>query len=242
MCAEEGCKWEVFEQGVCRHHYRVGMKSGAVKRTQLAPVEICELPDCTRAGHGLRLCKSHYEELRKNGHKPDFEFDAEAKRVSRKVAAVCVRPGCSNRIHSEKRQLCAKHYADWVRSPPVEDGGIPCPSPGCGRMRLANSDVCKRCRQFKWRYSFTTEQVIDLFLPERRKCENTGCQSIIDLHMDHDHSCCPPGKFPQANKVSCGKCVRGWLCASCNKTLGAMQESPERIRGLLEFLERNGIN
>jgi|SRR5208282_3255233 len=34
--------------------------------------------------------------------------------------------------------------------------------------------------------------------------------------VDHDHACCPGAK-------TCGKCVRGLLCARCNKAMGFVE-------------------
>lgn len=46
--------------------------------------------------------------------------------------------------------------------------------------------------------------------------------------VDHDHSCCP-------GKRSCGKCVRGLLCMSCN-TLAGVFEHPKKDL-ILAYLE-----
>jgi hypothetical protein len=49
--------------------------------------------------------------------------------------------------------------------------------------------------------------------------------------IDHDHSCCP-------GKGSCGKCVRGMLCAHCNWALGHFEDDPERCRAAVRYLAK----
>ena len=50
------------------------------------------------------------------------------------------------------------------------------------------------------------------------------------LHVDHDHACC-------SGKKSCGKCVRGVLCSSCNTALGLLKDSPELLRKSANYIE-----
>ena len=45
------------------------------------------------------------------------------------------------------------------------------------------------------------------------------CGSTELLAVDHDHSCCPGQK-------TCGDCVRGVLCKTCNVGLGMFQDDP----------------
>jgi hypothetical protein len=49
------------------------------------------------------------------------------------------------------------------------------------------------------------------------------------LQVDHDHSCCP-------GHESCGQCIRGLICAKCNKTLGHVDDNQELIRALVDYL------
>lgn len=43
------------------------------------------------------------------------------------------------------------------------------------------------------------------------------------LALDHDHNCCPAA-------ASCGKCIRGILCNTCNIGLGYFYDEPHRLR------------
>lgn len=70
---------------------------------------------------------------------------------------------------------------------------------------------------------------------EREKLKANGCWvcgSFFRLAIDHDHSCCP-GRF------SCGECVRGVLCAPCNRAIGYAKDDPKILLKLAEYLENS---
>ena len=50
------------------------------------------------------------------------------------------------------------------------------------------------------------------------------------LMIDHDHKCCP-------RRGSCGKCLRGLLCSSCNLGLGNFQDSIELLKKAVIYME-----
>lgn len=53
-----------------------------------------------------------------------------------------------------------------------------------------------------------------------------------DLCIDHDHFCCP---YPNR---SCGKCIRGLLCHSCNVALGFFHDSPVLLQSAIDYLAK----
>ena len=54
------------------------------------------------------------------------------------------------------------------------------------------------------------------------------------LHVDHDHSCCPNRG---GGSRTCGKCVRGFLCGPCNRALGMMRDDPQRLTRAIDYLD-----
>jgi len=50
------------------------------------------------------------------------------------------------------------------------------------------------------------------------------------IHVDHDHGCC------QAKNRSCGGCIRGLLCHTCNIALGHIERRYEMARAYLDSL------
>lgn len=60
-------------------------------------------------------------------------------------------------------------------------------------------------------------------------CRQT-CRLGFRLAVDHDHACCPGPK-------SCGHCIRGLLCRTCNQGLGQFGDTIEGVRNALRYLE-----
>lgn len=65
------------------------------------------------------------------------------------------------------------------------------------------------------------------------KRESTGKRGppMNAAQIDHDHSCCPGRK-------SCGHCIRGLLCSSCNRGLQALRDNPALMRAAADYIER----
>lgn len=71
-------------------------------------------------------------------------------------------------------------------------------------------------------YNLTAEQYDRIYLVQGGKCDicrrATGARKR--LAVDHDHSCCN-------GPTSCGRCVRGLLCGTCNKIVGHFRDDPD---------------
>jgi Recombination endonuclease VII len=78
--------------------------------------------------------------------------------------------------------------------------------------RYVNFDMATYRRSFNLmrRYGITAEEYDQMLADQGGVCAICKKPPVKNrLHVDHDRACCP-------RIGSCGKCIRGLLCSSCN--------------------------
>ena len=75
------------------------------------------------------------------------------------------------------------------------------------------------------RYSFTKEQLVELWERQERKCAICSTPILLDAPIDHDHE---TGK------------VRGLLCHKCNRGLGQFEDSLVLLQKAIVYLKEFG--
>ena len=149
---------------------------------------------------------------------------------------VCATCGVEFKYQRETRKHCSTKCANIANHPtPIGPGPAICVVCGdefhaqvkatakyCTKKckNLAHADAQTNCRLLSM-YGITLAQK-DAMLEEQggvcKMCKNVNPNGR-ELAVDHDHKCCP-------GKRSCGKCIRGLLCGTCNTGIGGLKDDP----------------
>ncbi|AYD82247.1 endonuclease VII [Mycobacterium phage Wamburgrxpress] len=165
----------------------------------------------------------------------------------------CTLDGC-DRAYSAKG-YCAVHYnrakkgkpldapiRAWNRNRgtcPVDECGKPATHKGCCQVhyQLGRNGGNWRFRALR-RHNMTAERYAAMLDSQGGGCAMCGGpnQNGRELCVDHDHSCCP------TKDRSCGKCVRGLLCHSCNFKVGHLEAMLNGEDWVLRALKYLGVS
>lgn len=94
----------------------------------------------------------------------------------------------------------------------------------------------------KYRYAMGREDYEHMFAEqngccaicgEPETCLNSDGVTIKRLSIDHDHKCC------SGERASCGKCIRGLLCANCNRGIGYLKDDPNLLLTAAAYVMAN---
>ena len=80
-----------------------------------------------------------------------------------------------------------------------------------------------------YRHGISEEGLSELFAKYDGKC--WVCLEADAEVVDHDHSCCTGNR-------TCGKCIRGVLCRSCNAGIGMFYDSPDKLMMAASYLTK----
>ena len=226
LCRLDFCDEEVWIKGYCKYHYAQHQrgKPFKVRPDGAARSKPCEFEGCDRLQHSKGHCSTHAKQ-RRDGLKL-------TPLPARRVIRHCSFPDCGLEVRT--KGLCVAHYTQSRRGgelQPLRDYFTPerdCSVTWC-QSQSDRRGLCKSHRSATKKYNLTDERLVELV--QNNTCAICAAPpDLKNLHIDHDHSCCPTGG-------SCGSCVRGLLCADCNLSLGKMGDSADRLRRAADYLE-----
>jgi hypothetical protein len=97
-------------------------------------------------------------------------------------------------------------------------------------------DTKNYMRRYNWikNYNLTDDRIQEILSTQNNQCPiclTTFTEDNI-FSVDHDHTCC-------VGVTSCGNCIRGFLCTSCNTGLGKLKDDVQILERAVQYLEDN---
>lgn len=133
---------------------------------------------------------------------------------------------------------CGAAFTAPTRRGKGKGGSIARLCSGCSTKRIKASIKIKARRRLIRRHGLSPETFETILAAQGGVCAiclrpDPGRDKVgrDAWHIDHDHRCCP-GQF------SCGKCVRGLLCARCNVMIGYALDRAGTLAAAARYLKR----
>lgn len=264
-CHADDCENLAAKRGLCSKHLREAMKGRRDLPPRItvqarAEQEYCTAPGCASITEAKGLCSKHYQRSRR-GYQSDSQ--AFSNRRKFKYGPTCTVENCD--VKHLSRGYCANHYYRWRHHIALDsEVRIKRTADDCrfrddlGRKQCVRcsewfppdtfttsrkspdglSSYCAACTSVKNRsnrlmsnYKLTPETLKEMLVVQNNSC--AICSSPVEfssVQIDHDHACCP-------GKSTCGKCVRGLLCSSCNTGIGLLKDSSATLKAAIQYLE-----
>lgn len=246
-CTVDGCERELKCRERCSFHYRKALKTGDIVRERPI-IKSCEVDGCGNAVKGRAQCDMHYKQ-------GEGKCSVESCRRGSFAYGFCHIHYMRWKRHGDPEagqefwidldetvpegfRLCrqcrkVKPESDYY-TVTYKNGGTKLHS-WCKPCTNAYNSTDEyranaRMRRIQKKYGLSVEEYEALLLAKCQVCGRAEAQEdgrngqSRRLHIDHDHE---TGK------------VRGALCHWCNCSLGMLNEDPERIRALADYIERH---
>lgn len=211
-CDFDGCSRAHYARGYCQRHYRQQRRGVALKpiNPNYHPgVKSCGFEGCDRAHYGRGYCRPHYAQLRRG---------VELSPIQKQ------RPKGVSLIRDENGNKKCSRCKIWL---PESDFSQ---STSSADRLVHRCRACQSAYMRSWKYGLDESVLVGMIQAQGGQCLACDADLSDGYCVDHDHSCCPGNNAP-----TCGKCVRGLLCDTCNKLLGQLEVNVDRTRRLLEY-------
>lgn len=211
-CAVEGCSRPAKAKGWCNAHYLRWWQTtdpgkAAIRKYRFGKVD-CSFSGCSQPSRTDGLCDSHRRQLKQGRALTPLQRRTDPTARDDAGRKFCI--SCDT-------WLALEHF---TRSADRADGL----SARCSR--------CERSASLKRKFGITLAQyeaLLDAQGGGCAVCSKTEGANGRRLAVDHDHSCCPSQK-------TCGQCVRGLLCSTCNLHFGAIGDSLAHLEAMATYL------
>jgi hypothetical protein len=212
---------KLLARGFCGPCYHRLKKRGTLDRAYVVKRPVCTVKGCTEETFAKNLCGFHYKQAEnpvKNTWKLlrsrwPGQFPPSWSDFQKFVADVGDRPTPKHQLRRLNPALpFSKDNVFWLER--IKGGRTDNMSP---EQRAEYS----REWHMRRKYKITGDTYASMLAAQKGVCAICGNRQAKRLAIDHCHE---TGK------------VRGLLCTSCNRGIGYLGDSPERLRKALEYL------